>query len=263
MSNIILPLFFGISVQDCEEVFLCETVGARMFWRWICGLQAAETVLNRSGRSRRRLSTRRAAELGRRAGALLVMSGVHALWRLHVLEIWHAGYVEDLFVEHRGLVAVVAEKRRRPGEVKRQDCLCVGHHSAQRLERMEDAVRALEDVCVVRAGERRVDTQTPVPHCGVTGERHRHRHSWWGGIRGELHLEFVFGSVDCKTFSLLIKNTFVTHKLFCRNVFRFRFSPFVAFKLAVWHNFAVLTKIRLILYCFFKCILTCFVSVQN
>lgn len=171
MSNI-LPLFFGISIQDSEEVFLCKTVGARVLWWWICGLQAAQTVFNRRGRGRRRLSAGRAAELGWRAGALLVMSGVHAMWRLHVLEIRHAGHVEDLFVEHRGLVAVVAEKRRSPGEVKRHDCLCVGHHAAQRLERMKDAVRA---------GQRRVDSQTPVPHCGVTGERHRHRHSWWGG----------------------------------------------------------------------------------
>lgn len=91
-----------------------------------------------------------------------------------MLEIWPVGHVEDLLMEHRGLVAVVAEKRRSPGEVERHDCLCVGHHAAQRLERMEDAVGAHADVRVVRAGQRRVDSETPVSHCGVTGERHRH-----------------------------------------------------------------------------------------
>lgn len=205
MSNI-FPLFCGISVQDSEEVFRCETVGARVFWRWICGLQAAQAVFNRRRRSRRRLSAGRAAELGRRAGALLVMSGVHALWRLHVLEIRHAGHVEDLFVEHRGLVAAVAEKRRSPGEVKRNDRLCVGHHAAQRLERMEDAV------C---AGQRRVDSQTPVPHCGVTGERHRHHHSWWGGAR---RTSLAVYTQFCRLWnivSIINIHMFVSIQLFC------------------------------------------------
>lgn len=103
------------------------------------------------------------------------MSGVvHALRRLDVLEVRNVGHIKDLFMEYR---AVVAEERSCSAKVKWHDRLRVGHHAAQRLEGMEDAVRALEDVRVVRAGQRWVDSQTPVSHCGVTGERNRHLYS--------------------------------------------------------------------------------------
>lgn len=104
------------------------------------------------------------------------MFGERGLRRLDMLKIRRAGHIDDLFMEYRSLMAVVAEKRRSPCKIKRHDCLCVGHHAAQRLERVEDAVRALQDVRVVRARNRWIERKTPVSHCRVSGERHRHHH---------------------------------------------------------------------------------------
>lgn len=107
------------------------------------------------------------------------MSGQHP--------VRNTGHIEDLFVEHSGLMSTMANERRCSAcEVERHDRLGVCDQTAERLQRMEEVVGPREEIHVMssrhmgmvisrpvtRARFKRAGMNTLVLHHWKTGHGH-------------------------------------------------------------------------------------------